>query len=618
MPHRSLRLDSLSKLPASYRILADAAVNGTFLNLQEFLNHCSRSPFSRPKLFLPVFFANLDPARIPGLDQLDSPVSREFDPPVASALLSLRALFAGEKYFELQEEAAVDLWTRIWPWIHFLDTYREQLPEATDYGLFMATILDLQTHQRPRDAVDATPGVRVVVGRAWASFLGLQSCVDEPGFRVVSGYLLNDLHPSNPANIAELIDGVESTVDLALAIVRHMDHITRSNHAPAAYLFLGIIGILDKTHDNDALNDALLSAGIIKALVSMVRLLSGTTTIQDASGILNDCFTLLSRFFTTYAAPFCVRAAIQAGLLRAISTCAPAHPKLREHMEHLLQEILPPALVYYSVVSCVDEALAGVDVWGMKPRFKRLPLFADWSRLIYLAQKRAKIARDYDADGHLSKLACNNPACTNIYDKRDMKCCSACRRLNYCSAECQSVHWRQGGHRDVCARLTILRLHEADVIGTRDRSFMRYLVHHDYVTGQGMLLTEQVGVLYDWPDRPYYLVFDYTSGECGKPEILAIDAVDVPDVPNDYQAQWLEHVARAAASGGRMQVVIMRVIQDCRARFRMASMYLPSGELAHRLRRTADGLPPDEDFAKFRSVVREQVRGLRSLITAIV
>jgi hypothetical protein len=33
-----------------------------------------------------------------------------------------------------------------------------------------------------------------------------------------------------------------------------------------------------------------------------------------------------------------------------------------------------------------------------------------------------------------------------------MKCCSRCKRVNYCSVECQKSHWKIGGHQRVCGK----------------------------------------------------------------------------------------------------------------------------------------------------------------------
>jgi hypothetical protein len=33
-----------------------------------------------------------------------------------------------------------------------------------------------------------------------------------------------------------------------------------------------------------------------------------------------------------------------------------------------------------------------------------------------------------------------------------MKCCGRCKRVNYCSVECQKGHWKLGGHKKVCGK----------------------------------------------------------------------------------------------------------------------------------------------------------------------
>jgi hypothetical protein len=31
--------------------------------------------------------------------------------------------------------------------------------------------------------------------------------------------------------------------------------------------------------------------------------------------------------------------------------------------------------------------------------------------------------------------------------------CGACKKVFYCSKECQTIHWKQGGHREECSKL---------------------------------------------------------------------------------------------------------------------------------------------------------------------
>ncbi|KAJ6546074.1 hypothetical protein DFH09DRAFT_1367508 [Mycena vulgaris] len=500
MPHRSLRLDNLSKLPVSYRRLANAAVNGTAQDLSEFVNLCVKSPYSKPVLFLPVFFANLDPVGLPTLDQLDS--------------------------------------------------------LARDTGT--------------KDLIDATPGVRVVIARAWVLFLELDDCLSSPGFHDVCRFLITDLKTSKPVNLQEVIEGAGgSVVDLQALLVKHIEYVVGTNQRPSeatTFFLVGITGVVDEIHYDGTLQKALLSAGIVKALVSATLFLAGTR-LPSAIRILRDCFTLLSKVFTTHAAPMCIPDALLSGLLRVICTCAVTHvDDLRDHMNSLLKEVLPPAMVYYSVIKCMENALM---------------------------EARLKIARAYESGIYPPGRACDNPECGSITDKRDIKRCAACQRLAYCSPDFQTAHWRQGGHRAVCKRLRASR--QTEPLTTRDRSFLRALAHHDYIFYHNPIFLDTVEVYYEFPDEAHYLLFDYTQGT-PTIEVLSIAKVEVPPTPSDFQVQWSDHVTRAALSGGKMQVAIMRFVQGGVSRFGMISIHSKTSAVPDGLRRISNGTPQGTDF----------------------
>ncbi|GIL60523.1 hypothetical protein Vafri_15072 [Volvox africanus] len=54
-----------------------------------------------------------------------------------------------------------------------------------------------------------------------------------------------------------------------------------------------------------------------------------------------------------------------------------------------------------------------------------------------------------------SPSGCGNPDCTNLEGPTDSSLqlthtCRRCRAVSYCGAECQWMHWKHGGHQDVC------------------------------------------------------------------------------------------------------------------------------------------------------------------------
>ncbi|KAJ7510593.1 hypothetical protein B0H11DRAFT_1955376 [Mycena galericulata] len=619
MPHRSVRPENLSKLPASLRILAKTAVNGTVDDLQAFLTACITTPYSQPGHFLPVFLANVDPDRIPSLGQIDAISRGELDSPIDRALLSLYAI-AGRQSEVLHAEASLDVWPSVWKWIEFLDAYRQILPGTADqerYTLYMSLISQLQKkHPKTKDLIDATPGVRVVLARAWSSFVRLDDCVRQEGFRHLCEIML-DLKMSNPTKFGEVIEGAGGdATSLAFVIIKHIKHSVAPSQPPSALALRVVIELLDETDADVGFKSALLSSGIVKALTSTVCLLT-VSAITAAARLLNDCLTLMSRIFTTHPAPMCLPDALRAGLLRAICGCIAAHASIHRslhvHMQHLLQEIIPPAMIYYSVVSRMGNALTGVGELGRDPRLKRSNLFKYWTQVVRLAEERIQVCRDYDAGKCPSRKACDNTECETICDKGQVGRCAACQRLHYCSLECQTFHWRQGGHRAMCGNLHALRLKEPESLSTRDRSFMRALVRRDYLASQSGIFLDEIEFLREFPNDPYYLQFDYTGGAV-KIEILPTEAVDVSPTPSNFEVQWLDHVARAERSHGKMRVAVLRFVQANMARFRMISLHSGSSDVSNTLHSIAEGIPAHADYDSIRPTLLNKVRALAPLV----
>jgi TPR repeat protein len=53
-------------------------------------------------------------------------------------------------------------------------------------------------------------------------------------------------------------------------------------------------------------------------------------------------------------------------------------------------------------------------------------------------------------DGVGGGLVCAH--CKKAAGLGTMKCCGRCKRVNYCSVECQKGHWKLGGHKNVCGK----------------------------------------------------------------------------------------------------------------------------------------------------------------------
>ncbi|KAJ6612559.1 hypothetical protein B0H10DRAFT_2223052 [Mycena sp. CBHHK59/15] len=228
--HNSLLLENLSKIPISYRRHATAALTGTLQDLIRLVLAIPDSPHAG--LFLPVFYEHLDPDRIPTIDQLDS-YTASTNKIIAKAIFSLRGIGTLSKRRVLSAEVASDLWRRIWPWIQFKHTYGDCLPnplvgaaEAEAYALYISLILLLRMESNTADMIDRTPGVKVVISRAWLVILNIGDRAGIGWFDTVCRVLHRDLMPADGPNFAELIEGAGgSQSDLAALMVRHLDRV---------------------------------------------------------------------------------------------------------------------------------------------------------------------------------------------------------------------------------------------------------------------------------------------------------------------------------------------------------------------------------------------------------
>jgi hypothetical protein len=59
-------------------------------------------------------------------------------------------------------------------------------------------------------------------------------------------------------------------------------------------------------------------------------------------------------------------------------------------------------------------------------------------------------AKGSKKDGVGGGLVCAH--CKKVGESGTMKRCGRCRRVSYCSLECQKLHWKGGGHKNVCGK----------------------------------------------------------------------------------------------------------------------------------------------------------------------
>ncbi|KAJ7247148.1 hypothetical protein B0H12DRAFT_1072989 [Mycena haematopus] len=230
MHHPAVDLQNVQQLPVSLR-------QPSYHNLQRAATLVKSAAEHHKILFLPVFYAVLDPAQIP------TPVDLEaFQPDtrasVARASLALQVIFditdVVLKEYQEPDDVGPTLWSRIWPWISFMHEHREYLGAASvfwqtqGYTRFMLFVVDIFDPQPMRDIISAAPGFRVILTTTW-SLLPKSPRETYEGCLWYFWGIIGSLDFTDPLHFAEMIEGAGGTLDdLASLMMRHMDDVVNT------------------------------------------------------------------------------------------------------------------------------------------------------------------------------------------------------------------------------------------------------------------------------------------------------------------------------------------------------------------------------------------------------
>ncbi|KAJ7649503.1 hypothetical protein DFH06DRAFT_1300148 [Mycena polygramma] len=305
---------------------------------------------------------------------------------------------------------------------------------------------------------------------------------------------------------------------------------------------------------------------------------------------------------------------LRAGLLPLAFSCgATRHlQRVGGYLHYCLRDILPPSTVYHSVLTQLRKSLAVVRNRDAAAAFEDPVILEHWAHFLELVEHRLQFVDQYSTSSLPSTRACDNleasrncniicmfltsAQCAKIGEKRKFKRCSGCSLAYYCSQTCQTNDWRHGVHRQCCSRVS--RDHS---VSARDRSFLRALLHYDYAMRLEQIALDDLFFMKEYPGAALYTLFDYSDGVCETETGLQ----------EDLDAGFNTNFMRAADSGGRMQVHLMRVLDEETSRTLSFPLRSASTEIGKGLRAIAAALPSDtapEDMELYRPVVQNLLK----------
>ncbi|KAJ7722179.1 hypothetical protein B0H16DRAFT_1473465 [Mycena metata] len=174
--HPSLHAQNFGELPFSLRPkrTAIAATKGnpcnSFAALESILRLAKQSPMGPQSHFmgLPACWLVLDPARIPS-EPADLQDLLGGSPRGKTPLLAIKII---RRLKGIRPRALVDLWPRIWAWAKFFYPHMSRSDPGGPSELMIISDLFAFIERIPVEVVDTQPGVRIMLPKAWATFLG--------------------------------------------------------------------------------------------------------------------------------------------------------------------------------------------------------------------------------------------------------------------------------------------------------------------------------------------------------------------------------------------------------------------------------------------------------------
>ncbi|KAJ7618300.1 hypothetical protein DFH06DRAFT_1306648 [Mycena polygramma] len=508
---------------------------------------------------LSFYYEQLDLANIPSPTTVDAMYAAgEGIETAASGAFALVMIGMMRK---LPKDVYPDIWSRAWPWIQFFHTYYPylvavRLPDKHAlYASFVAICVTLQINDLT-SLVTETPGVRVVVAAAWKMIpdvgLGRDSEVRESELRSVTLFLRLERRrkPNLRLAIEEYVEGAGGSMDsLASMVVKHLDHASASHpmsgdgvsHFTAAVGLMLTVNEAEDSDLSDIFHTELRRHGLLRHLSLLTH---GRTSTGEA---------------------------LQSGLLRALVLVASTHAgnEILEDQVRSLLGILPGHMVYRSILQHMRRCLSEVEHIVNSEAFAASTLFPVWPFFDALVRERLEFLDTFDATSPMYK-ACDNTTqgfrevrtatlfnvprvvllLSFLPDYRLASRPSTKMPKLFCSEAASGYVVHQTERQDIKAEFGV----EENQCSKSDRSFMRALMHKDYLAQCSKILAQEVALLKQDPEALWVVHFDYHTDGHAMIEVVPYPT-SLPVLPEiqQFSSDWLarhhDHAIRVARGG---------------------------------------------------------------------
>ncbi|KAJ7701327.1 hypothetical protein B0H14DRAFT_760822 [Mycena olivaceomarginata] len=492
-------------------------------------------------------------------------------------------------------------------------------------------------HEATDNLIRKTPGVRVLLARAWVVFVEAQEFIlrlpaddlfrytylPDTVVKSLSDVLLWESMRWRPNYMAEFLDGVGGNSQFALAVVNHINCFLASPQDSPALRFLD--RILTFVTDVDKSFEMVRSSGPHGIVPGLARVLCALTNskIDGAIQVIQACLGLLFIAFSTAPSYERIVEALEAGFIRGVVSYV-CREEIRgvplTLVSALFKDILLRLSIHRAVLMELGPALMGSEMVALtqSEAFKGSSIFDDFRTFYHVCRVNLMALNQYHSPQRESMLACDNMQCGNIAAKNKFRQCSNCEEVYYCSERCQALDWDRGGHRISCQRRRWLRLSHPCPLPKRGMSFLRNLLHATYEDAKASILLSQVGYLRELPTAQFLNVFDFTVAPVALGLFILSDEENEKQQSDAGLAQYRDFVARVQESHGRMELFIMRVCSTPESTSEYIFPLRASDSRLHDgVRRIASTAPAGVPIKELRGKVEELIASTKGTLIEI-
>ncbi|KAJ6585582.1 hypothetical protein B0H19DRAFT_1368857 [Mycena capillaripes] len=465
---------SLRRLRDSPKQVIESAKCGSIPDLKDLANFWQEVPDLLSLGIFDVFFHHLNPDKAFAVPS----EANERSPLAACAFYALFGLSKSGDYLlrppHNHDPAVLKAWPGIFKWSAFFFKMRvtSVLPRPVEARRSAMDVIAtvwycLVRVQGLREVIAATKGTVEIATQLWlldneVPYQGPPS-MNIPCVAAFDAVLVD--HAATDRALAAAGGAPDTLVKLVSIYLDLLSHLSWGADHPLRLGLLQAGAISLCTRAAGTLAGALNAGGDLDLLNSIV----------SAFGFLTNCLHSTEGF--TW-----VIQSVGADFLLAWADASPHFAQLDEEdygmVTSLLMQTLPMYLVYRSVIQAVEQGMRRLGPQQLE-RINSSIAKNVWMDFRKLAEERSMVV--VHAAAVKGKAAtCDNVKCHKIDAKNTFRKCGGCSTTLYCSKECQTIAWKEGGHKAMCKMKQRERLEGKSLaISKSDIAFFHHLAVRD-------------------------------------------------------------------------------------------------------------------------------------------